>query len=229
MMVEYIVEQIQKAKGSKPILVAFDGLDTSGKTTLADKVYSSMKKQNLLNHERIQIDKFHNPKSIRIQKGDLSPEGFFYDSFNLPAIFKNVITPLKKGSDTIINGIYDYKAEQEIINSRIKIDNHSVILFDGIFMHRDELFKQWNLSIFLDISFETMLKRAIKRDLFFFGSEENVKKRYMEKYIPGEKIYLNSCKPKERANIVIDNNNFELPVLLKRYDTLAKNSRNYED
>ncbi|MGM0608790.1 MAG: hypothetical protein ACQESP_10275 [Candidatus Muiribacteriota bacterium] len=33
----------------------------------------------------------------------------------------------------------------------------------------------WDLSIFLDISFDTVLERAMKRDLSYFGSEDEVK------------------------------------------------------
>lgn len=221
MLVEYIIDHIKKIKCEKPLMVAFDGVDTSGKTTLADNVYTSMKKQNIYNPVRVQIDKFHNPKEIRVQKGDLSPEGFFLDSFNIPAIFDNVIIPIKNGADSIISGIYDYKTDNPILYSKIPVDMNSVILFDGIFMHRDELFEQWDLSIFLDVTFETVLSRAISRDLHLFGSEENIKNRYEEKYIPGEKIYLNTCNPKERASLVVDNNDFKSPVILKRWGNNA--------
>lgn len=215
MIVEHIINKIKQTKKSKPIIIAFDGVDTSGKTTLADAIDLSMRKQNVFEPIRVQIDRFHNPKEIRTQKGDLSPEGFFYDSFNLSAIYENIINPIKTGTKTIITGIYDYRIEQHIEEYRIPINNNSVILFDGIFMHRDELYKNWDLSIFLDISFETVLKRAIKRDIDLFSSEENIKKRYLCRYIPGEEIYLNSCNPKKRAHIVIDNNNFEAPKILK--------------
>ena len=221
MIVEYLINKIKQAKKSKPIIVAFDGVDASGKTTLADAIALSMKKQKIFEPIRVQIDRFHNSMEIRTKKGDLSSEGFFYDSFNLSAIFENIINPIKNGSESIVSGIYDYRIEQQIEEYRIPVSSNSVVLFDGIFMHRDELYKNWDLSVFLDVSFETVLKRAIKRDMDLFGSEENIKKRYLSKYIPGEEIYLNSCNPKERAHIVIDNNNFEAPKILKEMCIVA--------
>ena len=134
MIIEYIINKIKQTKKSKPIIVAFDGVDTSGKTTLADAVYLSMRKHKIFEPIRVQIDRFHNPKETRTKKGDLSPEGFFYDSFNLSAIFENIINPIKKGSGPIITGIYDYKMEQHIEERKIPISSNSIILFDGIFM-----------------------------------------------------------------------------------------------
>lgn len=199
-----------------PLIVAFDGVDTSGKTTLADAVQLEMNRQHIFNPQRITIDKFHNPSDIRNRRGNLSPEGFFYDSFNISAILENIILPIRKGGKYIINGIYDYKTEKDVSISKIPLNSDIVILFDGIFLNRDELFNHWDLSIFLDVTFETVLKRAIKRDIELFGNIENIKKRYLKKYIPGERIYLELCRPKERAQIVIDNNNFKDPILLKK-------------
>jgi uridine kinase len=209
-----VSDSIMRIKKTRPIIVAFDGVDTSGKTTLADNIYKNLKskKQNVL---RVSIDKFHNTKEIRMAKGDLSPEGFFEDSFNLDQILENVIFPIKKGTGYIITGVFDYRNEIEIQPNKIMIDNNLIVLFDGIFMNRDELYKYWDLSVFLDISFETVLKRAVIRDKDYFGSEEEVYKRYNKRYIPGEQLYLTKCKPKERANIVIDNNDWDNPILMK--------------
>jgi len=211
---ETIAKHIMDYQKSDPLIIAFDGVDTSGKTVLANNVYKILKDNNK-NAVRISIDKFHNPKEIRIQKGELSPEGYFYDSFNLSKIFEYVINPIKNKGGYIIPGIYDYKAEKGIIPERIKVENDLLILFDGIFLNRDELYNIWDISIFLEITFETMLERAIIRDIDYFGTIENLKERYLKRYIPGEKLYLELCKPKERAAIVIDNNDFNAPMVIK--------------
>ena len=218
MITNYIIETIKKIKKNKPLIIAFDGVDTSGKTTLANLVFETMLKKKVFSPLRVQIDKFHNPKNIRIRKGELSPEGFFYDSFDYDTILKNVINPIKKGLDNIITESYDYRVEDAIKKNKITITNDTVILFDGIFMNRDELFDSWDLSIFLDVTFDTVLKRALERDIEFLGSKDIVEKKYLNRYIPGEKIYLSKCKPMERANIVIDNNDYLNPRLVKKFD-----------
>jgi uridine kinase len=211
---EIIAGYIMDYKKSRPIIVAFDGVDTSGKTVMANNIYKILKNNNK-NALRVSIDKFHNPKEIRLQKGELSPEGYFYDSFNLNKIFEYIINPIKNNDEYIIPGIYDYKVEKEIIPEKVKIENDLILLFDGIFMNRDELYKIWDISIFLDIKFKTVMERAIIRDIEYFGTTENLKERYLKRYIPGEEIYLRLCKPKERATIVIDNNDYNKPKIIK--------------
>jgi len=209
-----IASYILKVKQEKPIIVAFDGVDTSGKTKLADNVYKILINEKV-NVVRVSIDKFHNPKEIRLAKGDFSPEGFFEDSFNLEKIKQMIIDPIKSNGNYIVTGIYDYRNESETSKKQIKIDNNLIVLFDGIFLNRDELYKYWDISIFLDVTFETVLQRAIKRDVEYFGSEDEVRKKYQNRYIPGEQIYLSKCNPKARADIVIDNNDWNNPVILK--------------
>ncbi len=213
-IINHLAEHICKIQSGKPLLVAFDGVDTSGKTTMAVRVFEVLKSKGK-NSIRISIDKFHHPKEYRMRRGELSPEGFFYDSFNLEKIIECVLMPAKKGSGEIIHGIFDYRSEKTVNIVRTPVTGDLIVLFDGIFMNRDELKDFWDLSIFLDVSFETVLQRAIKRDKDYFGSVEEVERRYLNRYIPGEKIYLSSCNPQDRADFVIDNNDYDNKLLIK--------------
>ena len=38
--------------------------------------------------------------------------------------------------------------------------------------------------------------------------------RYRRRYIPGQELYLSACKPREAADIVIDNSDFERPFIV---------------
>ena len=213
-LVELIAKEIIIINKNKASIIAFDGVDASGKTTLANSVHDYFKERNI-ETIRVSIDKFHNEKEIRIHKGEFSPEGFFFDSFNYEKIKELVLNPVKNGKSTIINGIYDYKSESKVNENVVAITANTIILFDGIFLNRDELYQYWDLSVFLDISFDTVRKRAIERDKELFGTEEKVLDKYNKRYIPGEEIYIKLCNPKDRANIVIDNNDWQNPVITK--------------
>lgn len=209
-----LAEKIIELKQSEPFVVCFDGVDTAGKTILANKVDDELRKRDC-DSIRVSIDKFHNPRDERTKQGNLSPKGYFEDSFNIEKIKEYVLEPIRAGGARIVSGIYDYKTEKEIDRSTIKITDKSIILFDGIFLNRDELFGYWNLSIFLDITFENVLIRALERDVNLFGNGEEIENRYTNRYIPGQKLYMEKCKPKERAHIVIDNNDYRNPQITK--------------
>jgi hypothetical protein len=71
-----------------------------------------------------------------------------------------------------------------------------------------------NLKIFLEVAFETSLARALQRDRYLFGDREEILQRYHQRYIPGQQLYLEAVKPHLKADMVIDNNEFEKPEIL---------------
>src|SRR3989338_1864290 len=88
-----LVTIILSVKKSHPVRVGIDGVDGSGKTFMADELAEELKasgKQII----RISIDRFHNPREVRYQKGRNSPEGYYFDSFDNKAVFENVLQPL---------------------------------------------------------------------------------------------------------------------------------------
>ena len=57
------------------------------------------------------------------------------------------------------------------------------------------------------------IKRASERDQYYLGKKEEVIEMYKKKYIPGQELYFKEANPKEKADIIIDNNDFNNPNL----------------
>ena len=87
------------------------------------------------------------------------------------------------------------------------------LIFEGVFLFREILRPYWDIKIFADIEFETSLNRALKRDIYLFGDEKEIIKRYTEKYIPGQKFYLTTDNSKQYADIIIKNDDFTNPII----------------
>ena len=90
--------RISEKVRSHPVRVAIDGVDASGKTTLADKLVPLIEKHNRP-VIRATIDSFHNPQKVRYERGLDSPEGYFYDSFNYEALKRDLLIPLGPDGD----------------------------------------------------------------------------------------------------------------------------------
>ena len=86
----------------------------------------------------------------------------------------------------------------------------SILVFDGIFLHRPEIRTYWDYSIFLDVDFKTSVPRGNQR----FGGSPNPDDESNRRYVEGQKIYLSECKPKEHASIVINNEELNLPYIV---------------
>ena len=197
-----------------PIRVAIDGVDAAGKTTLADELVpylESMHRPVI----RASIDGFHNPASVRHARGTLSPQGYYLDSFNYHALLTFLLDPLgPAGTLKYMTGVFDYRTDTEIHRQFISAAPNAVLLFDGVFLLRPELDGHWDFSVFVDASFEVTLERARERDLNLLGSDEDVLRQYEQRYIPGQKMYFVKCQPKEKASVIIDNNDPNNPVIV---------------
>jgi len=199
-----------------PIRVAIDGVDAAGKTTLARELVPLIEGYGRT-VVRASIDGFHNPASIRYQRGTTSSEGYYQDSFDYRALVELLLTPLGPGGALQYrSAIFDYKSDSEVQAPLEAAEANTVLLFDGIFLLRPELREHWDFIVFIEASFDVTLARAIRRDLGLLGSAEEIRRRFELRYTPGQKIYLEECRPKERATVVVDNNDPWMPVILKR-------------
>lgn len=212
-IIKLLNELITKTPSDQPLLVGIDGIDASGKTTFAKQL-----SKQLRNIDRqiicASIDGFHNPQDIRYRQGANSSEGYYLDSFDYIALLKYLLEPIKKGERKVKTKIFDLENNKTIKGFEKTIEPGCILIMEGIFLFRPELIKYWDIKIFLDITFETSLGRALNREKDIKKLGDQIKLKYSQRYIPGQKLYFKEAKPKERADIVINNNNFEKPRLI---------------
>ena len=214
-LLDYLASRIIEIRRSHPIRVGIDGPDAAGKTTLAEELVAPIQRTGRT-VIRASIDGFHNPAGIRHARGVSSPEGFYFDSFNYGVVVESLLAPLGPGgSQRFAKAVFDYRT-----NSAVPIETHlaevnAILLFDGVFLLRPELAASWDFTVFVDASFEIILARAQERDAAYLGSPEEVRKRYEQRYIPGQRLYFAECHPRERAQVVIDNSDPSNPVIIR--------------
>ena len=205
-LLEQLAERICKVERPHPVRVAIDGPDAAGKTTLADELVAPLQAGGRA-VIRASIDGFHNPARMRYARGRESAAGYYYDSFDYGRVIESLLAPLgPAGSRQYRTATYDYRIDSPVEMPDLIAPANVILLFDGVFLLRPELREYWDLSIFVDVSFETVLTRAEKRDAVVLGSGAEVRRLYEQRYVPGQKLYFEECRPKESAAIVIDNN-----------------------
>ena len=212
-LLDYLAGRISRLERPHPTRVALDGPDAAGKTTLAQELVAPLQTlgRTVI---RASIDGFHNPARVRHARGPASPEGYYHDSFNCRALAGSLLAPLGPGgSRRYLPAVFDYRTDSEVhLPARVAEEN-AVLLFDGVFLLRPELAGYWDFTIFVEVSFETALARAERRDAALFGGVEEVRRRYEQRYIPGQRLYLAECLPRERASVVVVNDDPWNPVI----------------
>lgn len=185
----------------RPTLVAVDGVDGSGKTTFAELLataYSARGRAVSVVH----LDDFLNPRSVRYRMGRRSPEGFFRDTYDLAAFTTKVLDPLRPGATRAITlRAFDHLADKPVDDDPVEVPPGAVVLVEGMFLHRDELCRWWDTSIYLDVPFSVTVPRMASRD----GAPLDPGHPSWFRYLEGQRLYLSRCKPTERATYVIDN------------------------
>ena len=209
-LIQMLASEVAGIRRAHPVRVAIDGVDASGKTTLADELGDAIEKlgRPVI---RSSVDGFHNPQSVRYSLGRHSPEGYFLHSFNYSAFIELLLTPLgPDGSRQFRRSAFDYRTDR---HTQAELENapaDAILVCDGIFLLRHELREHWDLSIFLDVSFEGACSRMAQRN----GSSPDINDPSNRRYIEGQKLYLQTCSPRANATIVINNENLYAPELL---------------
>lgn len=192
------------------VIVAIDGVDGSGKTTFADELAVVVRAFGR-SAVRASVDGFHHPRELRYRRGRDSPEGYFLDSYNYEALTRDLLAPFRSGARTVETARFDHRSNRDVASSPVEIDARSILLIDGIFLHRDELAGNWDLSVFIEVPFAVSYARMAARD----GSNPDPQASGNRRYLEGQRIYLRLCQPHERATLLIDNADLQAPRILR--------------
>jgi len=209
---ERICEATERLASRRPrVLVAIDGPDAAGKTTLADDLVQHLEVPWL----RSSIDGFHQPQAIRAMRGALSPVGYFHDSFNYDALTAKLLTPFRTGEPRVCTGVFDWRADTPVEEVFVPVPERAILVFDGVFLLRAELRDLWDLSVYLRVRSSVVLDRALNRDVGVLGSRDEVRGRYEARYVAGQALYQAECEPERHADVLVDNSDFSDPVVIR--------------
>jgi uridine kinase len=201
-----VAGRIPAAAGA--VRVAVDGVDGVGKTTFARELAAALR---ALGRPVVHVsaDGFHQVRAVRHRRGRTSPEGFWLDSYDCPALVSDVLAPFGPGGDRRYrSAVHDVATDEVLDLPWVQAPADAVLVVDGLFLHRDELAAHWDFSIFLTAPFAVTAQRMARRD----GTHPDPDHPSMVRYVQGQRLYFAACRPWERADMVIDNSDVDRPV-----------------
>lgn len=196
---------LSQGPGSR-LRVALDGVDCSGKTTLADRLADELRPHRPV--VRASVDGFHRPRAERYRRGRESAEGCYRDTFDVAALRERLLEPFAAGS-ACETAVFDLGADAALSLSPILPGPAAVLIVDGVFLQRPELREAWDLVIHLLVPDNEVLRRAAVRD----GAETLA--LYRSRYLPAQRLYEAECSPSAAADVAIDNTDPSAPVVLR--------------
>jgi uridine kinase len=206
----------ETARVSPRVLVAVDGPDAAGKTTLADALAHVLAPgAGPVAVLRASMDDFHRPRADRYRRGELSAEGYYRDAFDVDAFVDACAHPFRSGADAVRLRSFAYRTDTAPDAGPVPVARRAVLVVDGVFLLRPELAPLWTVSIHLRVPAAESLRRALTRDVDLMGSADEVRRRYLARYLPAQAIYRDEADPESVADIVIDNESVHAPRVLR--------------
>lgn len=138
---------------------------------------------------RVSLDFFERPPAERHARGELSPEGYYLDGFDVERLHAHVLS--------------------------IAGPPELVVVVDGIFLQRPELADLWDATVWVEADLDAAAARGLQRDTPRIDSVDAELERYRLRYLPAQRRYIEEQHPRERATFVLQNTSLDEPELVR--------------
>lgn len=206
-ILEQVIADLQQKK-NRPLRVAINGVEGTGKTVLAEKFTHYLQSQGKA-AIHASIDGFHFNKAHRYRQGRDSAMGYYEDSYDELAFVENVLRASQSDEPYYIPATHDLETDEYITLPPVVIPSNAILVTDGAYLFKPNYREHWDLKIYLKTDFETAMQRGVERDAGHLGGIEAARAKFRARYHEASRIYIAKNHPEEIADIVIDNTNFE--------------------
>ncbi|PGS26023.1 uridine kinase [Bacillus cereus] len=190
-----ILEQIRvKSVEQSLLIIGVDGCGEAGKSTLANKIKNKFSTVTI-----VHMDDFYLP-SAQIVNEHPTKKSVGAD-FDWKRLLQEVLEPIRNG----IEGCYKrYDWETDSLAEAHTVPANGIVIIEGVYATRQELAEMYDLKIWVNCPRETRIKRGIARD------GEAARDMWENNWMVAEDMYVESHKPQEFADFIIDGTNNEI-------------------
>jgi uridine kinase len=203
---ERLLAEVAEAvpRPGRPVLVAVDGADGSGKTTFADDLALALPGRPVV---RASVDDFHFSREHRYAEGRTG-ETVWRRSFDYSTLRRELLDPWLTGAGASYRSRWHDLVSDDLFDCpRRAVPEDGVLVVDCLFAQRPELDGVWDLVVYLDCPDDVRVARMVARD----GRPSAANHPDQRRYLDAQRIYRELCRPLERADVVVDNTDPQTP------------------
>jgi uridine kinase len=185
-VIDQLLLEIKALPQKSLLLIGIDGPGGVGKTTLAHDL-----QKTLDNVQIVHMDDFDVPSHQKMMLSAYRPVG---PDTEWMRVLHEVVFPLY-GNKKAIYKRYDRSSDAYV--EEVTIKPYGVVVIEGVFALRRELFSYYDLGVWVDLSLEKRIERVIARD------GESSRPLWENDWLPMEEKYIDIYKPHEYADFVL--------------------------
>jgi uridine kinase len=194
-------------------LVGVDGRTAAGKTTFGHELAEDLAAHGLT-VLRASLDDFKKPWRDRHLYDRESGEGYYRNAFDYPALTRLLLDPFVGGASEVALCAIDPITQVDHSTLLTSVPASAVLVVDGVFAFRPEIDRWWDLRVWVKVDAVTSVGRGIERDRGQLG-DTAASSLHRDRYGVAEAVYLAESDPVSRADVVIDNLDFDAPRILR--------------
>ena len=201
-VVDAIVMQRTLLANKQAMLVAISGIDGSGKGYLAEKIVRMLLQQHL-RVANVNIDGWLNLPDKRFSKTNPA-EHFYQHAIRFDELFAQLVFPLRERRSVCLEANYAEETATKYRKHTYKFEDIDVIVLEGIDLLKRQFQAYYDLSFWVECSFDTALERSIARAQEGLPPEETVN-AYQTIYFPAQEIHFNLDQPRAAVTASVNN------------------------
>jgi uridine kinase len=204
--IDAFVDRIAAARTVTPprrsALVAVSGIDGSGKGYLTAKIVALLRAR-ALRVASINIDGWLNLPHVRFAAVDPA-EHFYQHAIRFEQLFDQLVLPLRERRSLRIEADFAAETATEYRKQTYAFDDVDIIALEGIYLLKRALRAHYDLSLWIECSFQTALERALARGQEGLSSDATVD-AYRTIYFPAQEIHFARDDPRAAATAIVIN------------------------
>jgi uridine kinase len=207
------VDSIERERRSLPayraLLVGLTGIDGSGKGYIARQLTDALESRG---HRvaTINVDGWLSLPDVRFSKANPA-EHFYLHALRLEEMFSTLVRPLRDRRGVRLAADVARETDSEYRQQLYEFVDIDVIVLEGIYLLKRAYQSEYDLSIWIDCSFETALQRAVARAQEGLAPDDTIA-AYLKIYFPAQLIHAERDHPRDAASYILPN---DLPRLLR--------------
>lgn len=207
-MVEIVAatDRIREARRTVPaarsLLVAVSGIDGSGKGFVASMIAADLRARGL-RAEPINIDGWLSLPHERFRASNPA-EHFYHHAIRFDELFARLVLPLRDARSISLEADFTEETATAYRRHVYEYSDLDVIVLEGIYLLKRALVGHYDLSVWIECSFETALERAVARAQEGLSPAETIR-AYQTIYFPAQEIHFRRDNPATRATVALVN------------------------